>query len=124
MFALFYTWHGIFLNDLKRIQFPLSWFIAFAACTYLILGAAMYFLFEATVMKKIRNIFLRGVFSGIIAGFTLFMVATIVNISLTRHLSMNHLLIDCIWQVSEQVMGAFVVVLLKVFIHEPQVEPA
>ncbi len=124
MFTLFYVWHGIFLNDFKRIQFPLLWFVSFAAFTYLLFGAGIYFLYESQVMKKMRNFFLRGVICGLIAGFSLFMIATIVNISLTRHLSMQHLMMDCIWQMTEQVVGAMVIVLFKIVIHEPQTEHA
>jgi hypothetical protein len=124
MFTLFYVWHGIFLNDFKRIQFPLVWFVTFAALTYLIFGAGIYILYESQVMKKIRNFFIRGLICGVIAGFSLFMIATIVNISLTRHLSIQHLTMDCVWQMSEQIVGAMVIVLLKIGIHEPQTENA
>jgi len=124
MFTLFYTWHGIFLNDFKRIQFPLSWFVTFAAVTYLILGAGTYFLFEATVMKRFKNFFIRGLICGAISGFSLFMVATIVNISLTKHLSAQHLMIDCVWQISEQIIGTMVIVIFKILIHEPELEHA
>jgi len=124
MFTLFYIWHGVFLNDFKRIQFPLTWFVTFAALTYLLFGAGIYFLYESHLMKKIRNFFVRGLICGGIAGFSLFMIATIVNISLTRHLSMQHLMMDCIWQMSEQVVGGMVIVLFKIVIHEPQIEHA
>jgi hypothetical protein len=124
MFILFYVWHGIFLNDFKRIQFPISWFVTFAAFTYLIFGAGMYVLFESHAMKKFRNFFVRGIACGIIAGFSLFMIATIVNISLTRHLSVQHLMIDCVWQMTEQVVGAMVVVIFKIVIHEHLTENA
>jgi hypothetical protein len=124
MFTLFYVWHGIFLNDFKRIQFPLAWFVMFAAFTYLLFGAGIYILYEGQVMKKIRNFLVRGILCGVIAGFSLFMIATIVNISLTRHLSMQHLMMDCIWQMTEQIVGAMVIVLFKIVIHEPQVEHA
>jgi hypothetical protein len=124
MFILFYIWHGIFLNDFKRIQFPLTWFIAFAAFTYLIFGAGIYFLYESHFMKKIRNFLVRGLLCGAIAGFSLFMMATIIHISLTTNLSAKHLLMDCIWQITEQVLGAMVVVLFKVVIHEPIPEHA
>ena len=110
--------------DFKRIQFPLSWFVTFAALTYLIFGAGMYMLFESHVMRRIRNLAARGLICGIIAGFSLFMIATIVNISLTSHLSTKHLMVDCIWQMSEQIVGAMVVVALKYMIHEPQFEHA
>jgi len=122
MFSLFYVWHGLFLNDFKRIQFPLFWFQVFAAVTYLLFGIALFLLFESHLLKKISNLFLRGLVSGLILGFTAFMVASIVNISLTKHLSMQHLMIDCVWQMVEQVIGAMVIVLLKILIHEPQPE--
>jgi hypothetical protein len=124
MFSLFYVWHGLFLNDFKRIQFPLTWFVLFAAFTYLILGAGMYYLYESRLMKKVKNFFVRGIACGIISGFSLFMTATIVNISLTKHLSPEHLMIDCVWQVSEQTIGAMVVVLFKIFVQEPVPERA
>jgi hypothetical protein len=124
MFALFYVWHGVFLNDFKRIQFPLAWFVAFAAFTYLLFGAGIYVLYESHFMKKVSNFFTRGVICGLIAGFSLFMMATIVNISLTRNLSMQHLMIDCAWQMTEQVIGAMVIVLFKIVIHEHQTEHA
>jgi hypothetical protein len=124
MFVLFYIWHGVFLNDFKRIEFPLAWFVFFAAITYLLFGAGIYFLYESQLMKRIRNFFLRGVLCGAIAGFSLFMITTIVNISLTSHLSVKHLMMDCIWQMSEQVVGAMVIVLFKIVIYEPQVEHA
>jgi hypothetical protein len=119
MFSLFYAWHGIFLNDFKRIKFPVSWFMMFAAFTYLIFGAGIYILFESQLMKNIRSVFMRGIASGVIAGFSLFMIATVVNISLTKHLSGQHLLVDCSWQIAEQTVGALVVVLLKGVIHDP-----
>ena len=119
MFTLFYVWHGYFLNDFKRINFPLIWFVSFAACTYLIFGAGIYFLYESQPLKKIRSFVMRGLFCGIIAGFSLFMISTVVNISLTKHLSINHLLVDCAWQIAEQTIGAMVVVLFKIIIHEP-----
>ena len=119
MFSLFYAWHGIFLNDLKRIQFPITWFIMFAAFTYLIFGAGIYLLFESQIMKNIRSVFVRGLTCGVIAGFSLFMIATVVNISLTQHLSVQHMLVDCSWQIVEQTVGAMVVVILKGLIHDP-----
>lgn len=124
MFTLFYIWHGIFLNDFKRIQFPLTWFMTFAALSYLIFGAGIYFLYESFIMKKFDNFFVRGVVCGIIAGFSLFMIATVINISLTKHLTMRHLMVDCIWQICEQTVGVMVLVVLKVFIREPQFEEA
>jgi hypothetical protein len=124
MFALFYLWHGKFLNDFKRIQFPIAYFVTFAAFTYMVLGAGIYFLFESRLMKRVGHLFLRAVVTGFIAGLSVFMIATIVNISLTSRLSVHHLLIDCSWQILEQVVGGMVVLLFKIFIHDPIQEMA
>lgn len=124
MFLLFYLWHGIILNDLKRLQFPLSWFITFAALTYLILGAGIYFLYESSILKRFTNFILRGLITGLIAGLVIFMIATIVNISITKNLRMQHMLVNCAWQITEQVIGAMVPVIFKIIIFEPQSETA
>ncbi|HQQ93616.1 MAG TPA: hypothetical protein PLQ93_03605 [Bacteroidia bacterium] len=122
MFTLFYLWHGVFLNDFKRLQFPLLWFQLFAAFTYLLFGVGLYFMFESSFFRKVKNLPLRAVFCGTALGFTIFMAASIVNISLTRHLSPQHLMIDAVWQMVEQIVGAMVVVLLKVLIHDTHPE--
>ena len=124
MFVLFYTWHGVFLNDFKRIHFPMVWFVTFAAITYLILGAVIYLVYESELLRKIQNIFIRGLVCGAGTGFALFMVTTIINISLTRNQSIKHLMMDCIWQIFEQIVGAMMLTLLKIFIHEPIQENA
>lgn len=122
MFSLFYLWHGVFLNDFIRIQFPITLFIIFAAFTYLIFSLAIYALYESVLMKKIKNFFLRGLITGAISGFIFFMIATVVNISLSKHLSMQHLFIDCIWQITEQILGTMFILLFKVLIHDAQTE--
>lgn len=118
MFSLFYFWHGMVLNDFKRLNFPLFWFIVFASVTYLLLGAGMYFLYESSLLKYFHNFFIRGLITGFIGGICLFMVVTVVNISLTKHLSLRHLMVDCSWQIAEQTIGSFILVILKVFIQD------
>ncbi len=122
MFILFYLWHGVFLNDFKRLTFPLSWFVTFAAFTYLILGAGMFLLFEAQIMKRIYNFFFRALLCGLIAGISLFMIVTVLNFSLTTTLSVQHLMVDCIWQICEQTGGALFIFACKVLIPDPKVQ--
>lgn len=122
MFVLFYVWHGIFLNDFRRLNFPLTWFIVFAAISYLIFGAGIYFLFESRLMKRFDNLLLRAVLTGTIAGIALTMISTVINISITKHLSKDYLMMDFVWQIGEQSVGALVVVALKYVIREPNLE--
>lgn len=118
MFTLFYYWHGVILNDFKRLNFPLTVFIVFASITYLILGAGMFFLFESSLLKYFHNFFVRGIVTGIVGGISLFMIVTVINISLTKDLNPTHLLVDCMWQIAEQTVGAIILVLFKILIRD------
>lgn len=102
----------------------MGWFVTFAAVTYLILGAVIYLFFESDLMRKIYNLFIRGLVCGAVAGLALFMITTIINISLTRNQSIEHLMMDCFWQISEQIVGAMVVTLIKIFVSDPLSENA
>jgi hypothetical protein len=124
MFSLFYVWHGFFLNDFKRIQFPYIWFVSFAAFTYLILSFGLVLLFESQLLRKIDNFFLRGIFTGAAVGFSLFMIMTVLHISFTRHFTASYLLVDCAWQVVEQVVGGIVIAICRVFMPALEHEKA
>jgi hypothetical protein len=124
MFSLFYVWHGVFLNDFKRLNFPYIWFVLFAAVTYLILSFALIFLFESQMMRKIDNFMTRGVFCGILLGFSLFMIMTVLHISFTQTLSARYLLFDCGWQIAEQTCGGMVVAACRIFLPSMEHERA
>lgn len=124
MFSLFYIWHGFFLNDFKRIQFPYVWFVSFAAFTYLILSFGLVLLFESQFFRKVDNFFFRGIFSGAVVGFSLFMIMTVLHISFTSQFTASYLLIDCAWQVAEQVIGGLVIATCWVFIPALEHEKA
>jgi hypothetical protein len=124
MFSLFYMWHGFFLNDFKRLNFPIIWFVVFAAVTYLILSFGLIFFFESQLMRKIDNFTFRGVLCGGILGFSLFMIMTVLHISFTQNLSARYLLLDCAWQMAEQISGGIVVALCRIFIPSMEHERA
>jgi hypothetical protein len=124
MFSLFYMWHGFFLNDFKRLNFPIIWFVVFAAVTYLILSFGLIFFFESQLMRKIDNFTFRGVLCGGILGFSLFMIMTVLHISFTQNLSARYLLLDCAWQMAEQIFGGIVVALCRIFIPSMEHERA
>ncbi len=124
MFSLFYAWHGIFLNDFKRIQFPIELFVGFAAIAYLIISFGVYFVFESSLIKRFRNLIIKGLLVGILSGLTIFIVATIVHISLAKNLNSQHLFMNCSWQIAEQTIGAFVLVIFKVIIRDNKFQDA
>ena len=93
MYVAFYIWHGIFLNDLARISFSKVLFMVLAALVYLIISFIVYKTFDSKLLGKLfYPPLIRGVASGIIVGFALFSITTVLGISFTKH---QFYLYDC-----------------------------
>lgn len=119
MYAAFYTWHGLFLNDLSRISFSKALFMGLAAIVYLVISYVLYRMYYSRLSARITSPMLRGITVGIVLGFVLFAIITILGISFTKNVTMTYLLADCAWQVVEQCIGGIVVSLGYMFIFEP-----
>lgn len=123
MYAAFYFWHGIFLNDLKRITFSKFLFLFLAALVYLIISYVLYRTFETRILSNlITPPLLRGAVSGILIGLVLFSIITVLGISFTKHLSMKYLVADCAWQIAEQMAGGIIIGIGKSVLFEPKPE--
>jgi CDP-diglyceride synthetase len=118
MYALFYMWHGVFLNDFKKLSFPLTWLLIFTAVAYITISYVLYVVYESRPMKNIYNYFLRGIASGVFVGIIIFIVSTVVTISLSKNLSPKHLMLDCVWQIAEQTIGGLTFAALKAFVPD------
>lgn len=120
MYIAFYFWHGIFLNDLDRISFSKGIFLGLAALVYLVISFILYKTYESKLLEKyISHSLLRGVVSGVMIGFVLFSVVTVLGISLTKEVNLTYIIADCAWQVCEQILGGVIIGLGKVLIYEP-----
>ncbi len=124
MYILFYMWHGVFLNDFKKINFPFTWLIIFTSIAYITISFLLYAVYESKPMKNIFNFFVRGIFSGLLVGFVIFVISTVVTISISRNLSAQHLMLDCAWQMVEQTFGGLLLGLVKVFVTDHRTEEA
>lgn len=121
MYAAFYSWHGVFLNDLNRISFSKVLFLFLAALVYLIISYVLYRIFETRVLANfIKAPLLRGAISGILLGLVLFCVITVLGISFTKHISMKYLVADCAWQIAEQLLGGIIIGIGKLLLFEPR----
>ncbi len=120
MYVAFYVWHGLFLNDLNRISFPLVIFLGLAALVYLVISFVLYRTYESKFLTKyVSQPMLRGVVSGLILGFVLFAVVAVLGISFTNYVSATYLMADCAWQIVEQIIGGLIIGLGKIIIFEP-----
>jgi CDP-diglyceride synthetase len=124
MYALFYTWHGVFLNDFKKISFPFTWLIIFTSIAYITISFVLYAVYESKPMKNVYNFFFRGILSGALVGFIIFVISTVVTISISRNLSAEHLMLDCVWQMTEQTIGGILLAVVKVFVADHRHEEA
>lgn len=125
MYGAFYVWHGIFLNDLNRITFSKTFFLILAAFVYFIVSLVLYKLFESNFLDKhIQHPVLKGLVCGIILGFFLFALVTVLGISFTKNITMEYILLDLVWQISEQALGGVIIGLGKVLIFDPIPEMA
>ncbi len=120
MYSLFYVWHGIFLNDLEKISFNIVIFLLLAALVYLVISFVIYRTFESRLLKKyIVKPMSRGIISGVMVGFVLFAIVSVLGISFTHTVNTKYIIVDCAWQILEQIVGGLIVGLGKIMIFEP-----
>jgi hypothetical protein len=125
MYAAFYFWHGIFLNDLNNISFSKTLFLLLAALVYLVISFVLYRVYEMRLLNQIiSSTLLRGIVSGVIVGFVLFAAITVLGISFTKNMTMTYMMADCLWQMAEQVLGGIVIAIGKAVLFEPKPEEA
>lgn len=122
MYVAFYVWHGVILNDFKQIRFPLVWFVVLSAFAYLIISYILYRVFETKILSFFDSIIFRGFLTAVIVGVSLFAITTVLHISFTKNMTTTYLITDFFWQIIEQSIGAFFIVLGKQFILEPDPE--
>lgn len=123
MYAAFYFWHGIFLNDFSNITFSKTLFMLLAALVYLVISFIVYRVYEMRLLNQyVPSTLLRGILSGLLVGFTLFSVITVLGISFTKHMTMTYMLADCLWQMAEQVIGGIIISIGKAVLYEPKPE--
>lgn len=123
MYAAFYLWHGVLSTDFYRIQYPVGIFMVLAAIAYLVISFVLYKVFELKFWKKLtHNLFLKGILSGILLGFILFALVTVLGVGFSQGLSLKILAIDLVWQLMEQMLGGLVIALAHMFIFVPELE--
>jgi hypothetical protein len=119
MFSLSYLWHGIILNDLQRLTYPLEIFLTGAVITYLILGfmiTKIYLVkFPFAIAKKPL---LRGIISGKLLGIATYVMAMIIGVSFSSQLKPEYILFDLMWQITEQIFGGITVAFIYIWIYE------
>jgi len=106
MFLLSYLWHGMVLNDLKNLQYPLEMFLVLAAIMYVVLGFGLAFLYN--YLNFSRNIKFKGSILGSFTGFFVYLIAFTLGVSFGSS-KIEHVVVDFLWQMIEQGVGGLTV---------------
>lgn len=123
MYLLSYAWHGMFLNDYEKLNYPKEIFLVFAIFVYLIIGLLVARATDASfLLKKFkRKPLVRGVIAGASCGLALFIMSIVVGISFSSTAQLQNILFDLCWQVIEQTLGGVVVAIVHYSIFDPSV---
>jgi len=124
MFLLSYVWHGIFLTDLSRLNYPKELFLTFAAFVYLIIGFVITKVTEFKIFHKHfkRKPIFRGLLAGLGCGFALFLISNVVGVSFSTGSRLENMLLDFVWQLIEQGVGGLSVGIIRFLVFEPSTD--
>jgi len=102
MFTLSYCWHGLILNDIRNLHYPLEMYLVLASILYLVLGFCIAFLYN--YLNFSRNIRFKGSMLGSFVGFFTYLIAFTLGVSFGSS-KLEHVMVDFIWQMMEQGTG-------------------
>lgn len=107
MYGLSYFWHGVVLNDLAEISYPMPLFYFLSAIVYLFIGLVM--TVAVTKMEVAQKKWLNGVVIGSVLGFFIYLIAFVLGVSFSTGAAMEHVVLDITWQMLEQSIGGMIV---------------
>jgi len=120
MFGISYTWHGVFLNDLTNLNYPIGIYLISSSIVYILIGGILSKVFSSHMIAiYIRNFFVRGIVCGAALGLVLYTFALVLGVTFTKVITLDAILIDIPWQMFEQTIGGLVVAMVYALIYEP-----
>ncbi len=106
MFGISILWHGVLLNDLMAIPYPLSFFMGLCAVVYLVVSFVIGFVFE--YLRIDEQHFAKGVGVGSVLGFFLYLIAFTLGVSFQAG-GTEHIVVNFLWQMIEQGAGGGII---------------
>ena len=107
LYAISYLWHGVFLNDLSRVTYPINFFLFFVAIVYFVIAFILTFLTQFLVQLG-KNKVKRGIMIGLPMGLFIYLIAFVFGVSFYSNPTFAHIAFDACWQVIEQGFGGMV----------------
>ncbi|MBA3898589.1 MAG: hypothetical protein H0X62_00010 [Bacteroidetes bacterium] len=117
MFFMSFAWHGLLLNDFKKISYSIELFLLFLGLLYLLLG--FFITFGISLIGNNKNPLYTGLGIGITSGLLIFLIVFVLGSSLSGiGIQPLHATIDFIWQILEQSTGGICAAMVYSFIEK------
>ena len=110
MYLAFYSFHGLLTNDFLKLGQAKTFFFSTAAMVYLVIAFGMSLVYKSDTAKKlILAPYKRGWAIGTLSALLMYGVAITVGISFSMDRSALNILVDVVWQIVEQNIGALII---------------
>jgi len=106
MLSLSYCWHGIVLNDINGLSYDITIFAGLFIILYTFISFFLSFIISIYIPEngKLFKHFTIGLFFG----FLIYLIAFVLGVSFSEG-GLNHIVLDFVWQMIEQSVGAAVI---------------
>ncbi len=106
MLGISFFWHGVLLNDLMAIPYPLGFFTGLCSVVYLVVSFVIAFSFEYLRIDEAH--LPKGFGIGTVLGFFLYLIAFTLGVSFQGN-GTEHVVVNFVWQMIEQGFGGTVI---------------
>ena len=125
MFTAFYLWHGLFLNDLSKVDHSPTYIYTVVSVVYLMMGLFVVKIYEVKLVPFLNvKPRLKGLAAGIFCGIIIYFTSLVVGIRFTSKLTARDIMFDLSWQIIEQSLGGILVGFLHYLANEFRVNRA
>ena len=106
MFTASFLWHGVFLNDFSKVEYPHGIFYTITSIVYLFIGFIVAKAYEIKLIPFLNiKPRIKGLVVGICCGFIIYITTLVIGVSFTNQITLKIILFDLSWQVLEQAIG-------------------
>lgn len=103
---LSYAWHGVLLDDLNRLAYPRTIFLA--ASSFVYLGIGLIISVVNIFIPRVKSQYKYGLLAGAITGAFVYAVAFLFGIGFYTAIDLRVVAFDLSWQVIEQAVGGVI----------------
>lgn len=104
MLFISYCWHGLILNDFSTIQYNPNIYLWLLIMLYIFVGFSISFIIS--IYNPEVNRLIKHLTVGVFSGFLIYLIAFVLGVSFNKG-GLEHIVLDFIWQMTEQGIGAF-----------------